>query len=73
MDLDCELLSRHELKHRYQEDATSIHAIQIAASELKQSLEKVRALWDPSKAGSAFLAGQVAFFGIYDGYVNLSL
>jgi protein phosphatase PTC6 len=52
---------------RYQEDATSIHALQLEPSELKQALEEKDVEWDPSKAGTDFLARQTAFFGIYDG------
>jgi len=51
-----------------QEDAYGVHALQLAPGELKLSLEKHKRRWDPSKAGSDTLAGQVAFFGVYDGH-----
>lgn len=67
---------------RYQEDAYAIHAIQISPSELQKSLKISGHAWDPAgsapprsngkaKADDHFLAGQVAFFGIYDGSVLL--
>ena len=52
---------------RYQEDATSIHALQLDTSELKQALDDRDVEWDPEKSGTDFLARQTAFFGIYDG------
>jgi Tfp pilus assembly protein PilO len=54
---------------RYQEDAASVHALQLQPEELKRTLQKLDVQWDPSKAGMDHLAGQVAFFGIYDGCV----
>ncbi|KAK4683537.1 protein phosphatase PTC6, partial [Tremellales sp. Uapishka_1] len=54
----------------YQEDATSIHGLNLPVDELKYTLSKNKAdvEWNPEKAGSEFLASQVAFFGIYDGH-----
>ncbi|WVQ85039.1 hypothetical protein IAT38_007203 [Cryptococcus sp. DSM 104549] len=54
----------------YQEDATSVHALQIDSSELQATLKKQKKPyeWEPSSAGSDFLAGQVAYFGIFDGH-----
>lgn len=59
---------------RYQEDASSIQALQLSPQELQSSLAQLKkpAGWDPSAAGSEFLARQVAYFGIFDGYVVLS-
>ncbi|CAD6582211.1 MAG: hypothetical protein TREMPRED_003236 [Tremellales sp. Tagirdzhanova-0007] len=52
----------------YQEDAASLQGLQIPAQELRNTLQKQKTPWDPSRAGSPFLASQVAFFGIYDGH-----
>ncbi|KIR27436.1 PP2Cc protein phosphatase [Cryptococcus deuterogattii LA55] len=59
--------------HReYQEDASSIQALQLSPQELQSSLSRLKnpgpVDWDPSTAGSPFLAHQVAYFGIFDGH-----
>jgi hypothetical protein len=56
-----------------QEDAASVHALQLSPGELQTSLDKLKEkiAWKPEHAGSDFLASQVAFFGIYDGSVGL--
>ncbi|KIR53066.1 PP2Cc protein phosphatase [Cryptococcus gattii Ru294] len=61
--------------HReYQEDASSIQALQLSPQELQSSLSRLKTQesghvdWDPSTAGSHFLAQQVAYFGIFDGH-----
>ncbi|KAE8542160.1 hypothetical protein D1P53_001643 [Cryptococcus gattii VGV] len=59
--------------HReYQEDASSIQALQLDPQELQSSLSRLKTRepvdWDPSTAGSEFLARQVAYFGIFDGH-----
>jgi hypothetical protein len=51
----------------YQEDAAAVHALQIPPKEMQTTLKKIGVDWDPALAGNEFLAGQVAFFGIYDG------
>lgn len=55
-----------------QEDAASVHALQLSPGELQTSLDKLKEKigWKPEQAGSEFLASQVAFFGIYDGSVG---
>ncbi|WWD18647.1 hypothetical protein CI109_103100 [Kwoniella shandongensis] len=57
-------------QREYQEDATSVHAIQLPANEIRDSLKKIKSPveWDPTSAGSDFLANQVAYFGIFDGH-----
>ncbi|KAK8858752.1 hypothetical protein IAR55_002981 [Kwoniella newhampshirensis] len=58
-------------QREYQEDATSVHALQLDAEELRLSLNKGKqgsVEWDPSSSGSDFLARQVAYFGIFDGH-----
>ncbi|OCF37170.1 PP2Cc protein phosphatase [Kwoniella heveanensis CBS 569] len=54
----------------YQEDAASVASLQLDPVELQYTLSKLRQpyRWDPSAAGSDFLASQVAAFGIYDGH-----
>ncbi|RSH90938.1 hypothetical protein EHS25_010114 [Saitozyma podzolica] len=52
----------------YQEDATSVHALQYPVEEIVQSLQKIDIKWDPAGAGSPYLASQVAYFGIFDGH-----
>ncbi|WVF68997.1 hypothetical protein IAT40_003771 [Kwoniella sp. CBS 6097] len=54
----------------YQEDAASVAALQVDPKELQYTLSKLKQpyQWDPSTAGSDFLAAQVAAFGIYDGH-----
>ncbi|WVQ96512.1 hypothetical protein IAU59_003617 [Kwoniella sp. CBS 9459] len=54
----------------YQEDAASVASLQLDPKELQYSLSKLKQpyQWDPSTAGSDFLASQVAAFGIYDGH-----
>ncbi|WVO18090.1 hypothetical protein L204_105791 [Cryptococcus depauperatus] len=54
----------------YQEDATSVHALQISPSELQISLRNLKkpVEWDPKTCGSDFLASQVGYFGIFDGH-----
>lgn len=59
--------ARGKLSLSYQEDALSVHALQLQPNELQLSLKKANIEWDPSKSGTEHLAGQVAFFGIYDG------
>lgn len=56
--------------NRDQEDAYSIHTLALEAHELALTLERQKPpiSWDPSKAGPSSLAGQVSFFGIYDGH-----
>ncbi|WVO24962.1 uncharacterized protein IAS62_006344 [Cryptococcus decagattii] len=60
--------------HReFQEDASSIKALQLNPQELQSSLSRLAKPtgpidWDPSTAGSQFLAQQVAYFGIFDGH-----
>ncbi|XAO27625.1 hypothetical protein I312_106483 [Cryptococcus bacillisporus CA1280] len=61
--------------HReFQEDASSIQALQLNPQELQSSLSRLAKPkpgpvdWDPSTAGSQFLAQQVAYFGIFDGH-----
>ncbi|RSH88531.1 uncharacterized protein EHS24_001076 [Apiotrichum porosum] len=49
----------------YQEDATAVCALELNPEELARSLSR-GTTWDPVKAGP--LAGQVSFFGIYDGH-----
>ncbi|ORX37257.1 phosphatase 2C-like domain-containing protein [Kockovaella imperatae] len=51
-----------------QQDQSAVHALQLSPAEIQYSLEKIKYKWDASKAGSPFLASQVAFFGIYDGH-----
>lgn len=59
---------------RDQEDAYAIHTLALEAHELALTLEKQKPSisWDPTKAGpstsKSSLAGQVSFFGIYDGH-----
>ncbi|OXC69988.1 hypothetical protein AYX13_01332 [Cryptococcus neoformans] len=57
-------------QREYQEDASSIQALQLSPQELQSSLARLKepAGWDPSAAGSEFLARQVAYFGIFDGH-----
>ncbi|OWZ27941.1 PP2Cc protein phosphatase [Cryptococcus neoformans c45] len=57
-------------QREYQEDASSIQALQLSPQELQSSLAQLKkpAGWDPSAAGSEFLARQVAYFGIFDGH-----
>ncbi|OXG11683.1 PP2Cc protein phosphatase [Cryptococcus neoformans Ze90-1] len=57
-------------QREYQEDASSIQALQLSPQELQSSLAQLKkpAGWDPSAAGSEFLAQQVAYFGIFDGH-----
>lgn len=68
-----------EITNRYQEDASSIQALQLSPQELQSSLSRLKTQesghvdWDPSTAGSHFLAQQVAYFGIFDGCVIHSL
>lgn len=57
--------------HReYQEDASSIQALQLSPQELQSSLARLKkpVHWDPSTAGSEFFARQIAYFGIFDGH-----
>ena len=61
-------VSNGKLTSRYQEDRTKAVGLQLDPSEIKRNLkERLRTDWDPSKAGSAFMAGQTAYFGIFDG------
>ncbi|WVQ73392.1 hypothetical protein IAR50_002963 [Cryptococcus sp. DSM 104548] len=54
----------------YQEDATSVHALQLDPIELQQSLARNNkpVEWNPETAGSEFLAAQAGYFGIFDGH-----
>lgn len=52
---------------RYQEDATSVRGLQLKVDELQASLAQAKVDWDTTKAGSSFLASQVAYFAIFDG------
>ncbi|KAK6907993.1 hypothetical protein I203_101994 [Kwoniella mangroviensis CBS 8507] len=54
----------------YQEDAAVVGSLQLPSSELQTTLRKLKSPveWEPSSAGSEFLAGQVAAFGIFDGH-----
>ncbi|WWC62777.1 uncharacterized protein I303_105374 [Kwoniella dejecticola CBS 10117] len=54
----------------YQEDAAVVESLQLPPKELQSSLKKLEnsVQWDPTEAGSNFLAGQVAAFGIFDGH-----
>ncbi|EIW67659.1 hypothetical protein TREMEDRAFT_64254 [Tremella mesenterica DSM 1558] len=51
-----------------QEDASAVHALQLDPKEISRTLERSKIKWDPLSSGTEFLAGQVAFFGIYDGH-----
>lgn len=60
---------------RDQEDAYAIHTLALEAHELALTLERQKPPipWDLSKSGAgpskpSNLAGQVSFFGIYDGH-----
>ena len=55
------------LMYGTQEDATSVHGLQLPVIEVQTSLKRQKVDWKSDAAGSAFLASQVAFFGIYDG------
>ncbi|WVW84884.1 hypothetical protein I302_106919 [Kwoniella bestiolae CBS 10118] len=54
----------------YQEDTAVVGSLQLPPSELQNTLAKLETPceWDPASAGSDFLAGQVAAFGIFDGH-----
>lgn len=53
-----------------QEDAFSIHTLALEARELALTLERQNSsfAWKSENAGPSNLAGQVSFFGIYDGH-----
>jgi protein phosphatase PTC6 len=57
---------------RYQEDAFSLHTLSLLPHELQLTLSRLKQPeeWSPEQAGPANsdLAGQVSFFGIYDGH-----
>lgn len=64
--------------NRDQEDAFSVHTLSLLPHELQLTLarQKTPYEWDPNQAGpssstsnsASSLAGQVSFFGIYDGH-----
>ena len=55
---------------REQQDQSAVCGLQLSPAELQYSLEKIKYKWTAETAGSSFLAGQVAYFGIFDGCVR---